>query len=185
MRPMTARDQADDAPGGDARAQAPTLRGKPIQSAVHLLALAERFVYFLAALALIAAAGGLFVVLVLDVLSRDTGDISQTVVTVLERMLLVFILLELAHSVHVVLRERTLVAEPFLVIGLIAVVRRILIITAEGERFTGEQFDNLMIELGVLTALVIALAAALYFLRPHQRTDRSTRPDSTPSPGAT
>lgn len=63
-------------------------------------------------------------------------------------------------------------------IGLIAVVRRILIITAEGEQVAGEQFENLMLELAVLTALVIALAAALYFLRPHQRTECSTDSDA-------
>ena len=141
-----------------------------------MLAGAERVVYFLAALALIAAAGGLFVVLVLDVLASDTGGVTDTVVTVLERMLLVFILLELAHSVHVVLRERALVAEPFLVIGLIAVVRRILIITAEGKQLAGEAFRNLMLELGVLTALVVALAGALYFLRPHQRSNAQLEP---------
>lgn len=146
------------------------IRSRP-KSPIGLLAAAERAIYFLAALALIAAAGGLFVVLVLDVLKSETGGVTDTIVTVLERMLLVFILLELAHSVHVVLRERALVAEPFLVIGLIAVVRRILIITAEGERVTGEAFRNLMLELGVLTALVVALAGALYFLRPHQRSD--------------
>ncbi len=113
--------------------------------------------------------------MVVEVIAGDTGGVTQTVVTVLERMLLVFILLELAHSVHIVLREQTLVAEPFLIIGLIAVVRRILIITAEGKRFPleGEEFTNLLLELGVLTALVVALAVALYFLRPHQRSDRT------------
>jgi uncharacterized membrane protein (DUF373 family) len=134
---------------------------------------AERILYFLAALALIAAAGGLLVVLTVDVIGGKTGGMTNTVVAVLQRMLLVFILLELAHSVHVVLREQTLVAEPFLIIGLIAVVRRILIITAEGERVSvkGKEFTNLILELGVLTALVIALAGALYFLRPHQRSE--------------
>ena len=77
------------------------------------------------------------------------------------------------------MRERTLVAEPFLVIGLIAVVRRILIITGEGHQLTGEAFRNLMLELGILTALVVALAGALYFLRPHQRSDPGLEPSRT------
>lgn len=114
-------------------------------------------------------------VLVLEVLATETGDVTDTVVTVLERMLLVFILLELAHSVHVVLRERALVAEPFLVIGLIAVVRRILIITAEGERLTGDAFRNLTLELGVLTALVVALAGALLLPPPPPALRRTAR----------
>ncbi len=57
--------------------------------------------------------------------------------------------------------EREIFADPFLLIGLIAVVRRILLVTAEtGQVTSAEEFQNLLIELGVLTALVIALAAA-------------------------
>ncbi len=44
--------------------------------------------------------------LVLDVIMSDTGGVTQTVITVLEQMLLVFILMELAHSVHIVLHEQ-------------------------------------------------------------------------------
>jgi hypothetical protein len=56
------------------------------------------------------------------------------------------------------------VTEPFILIGLIAVVRRILAVTAEIERSLGPpKFDSLVLELGDLTALVIALAGALYF----------------------
>ncbi len=62
-------------------------------------------------------------------------------------------------------------AEPFLLIGLIAVVRRVLAVTISIEQSLGTpEFDRLLIELGVLTALVISLAAALYFTR------RSSRP---------
>jgi uncharacterized membrane protein (DUF373 family) len=86
-------------------------------------------------------------------------------------MLLAFILLELAHSVRIVLRERTLLAGPFLLIGLIAVVRHILILTAQAEQISlaGPQIRNLVLQLGVLTALVIALAGAIYFLDPTLR----------------
>lgn len=60
--------------------------------------------------------------------------------------------------------------------GLIAVVRRILLLTAEAEQTIGTQeFQNLIIELGVLTALVISLAAALYFTnRMESRTSRDS-----------
>jgi hypothetical protein len=69
-------------------------------------------------------------------------------------------------------------AEPFLLIGLIAVVRRILLVTAEAEQTIGtEKFLNLVLELAVLTGLVIALSGALYFTR------RAERPHSTESQG--
>ena len=135
---------------------------------VGLLAAAERAVYVIAALGLIAAAGGMFVVLFGSIVAGGTGNLTETVVAVLDRMLLAFILLELAHSIQIVLRERTLVPGPFLLIGLIAVVRHIVILTAEAERISlkGPEIGHLALQLGVLTALVVALAGALYFLDP-------------------
>src|SRR4051794_16280804 len=135
---------------------------------VDLLGAAERAVYVIAALGLIAAAGGMFVVLFGNIVAGGTGNLTETVVAVLDRMLLAFILLELAHSIQIVLRERTLVAGPFLLIGLIAVVRHIVILTAEAEQIPlkGPEIGHLALQLGVLTALVVALAGALYFLDP-------------------
>jgi hypothetical protein len=53
------------------------------------------------------------------------------------------------NTIGIVVREREIVAEPFLLIGLIAVVRRILLVTAEAEQIIGtEKFLNLVIELG-------------------------------------
>jgi uncharacterized membrane protein (DUF373 family) len=81
-------------------------------------------------------------------------------------------------TIGIVVREREIVAEPFLLIGLIAVVRRILLVTAEAEQtISTEKVLNLVLELGVLTALVIALSGALYFTR------RAERPRSTDSQG--
>jgi Phosphate-starvation-inducible E family len=59
------------------------------------------------------------------------------------------------------------VVEPFLFVGLIAVVRRILIITAELERQTpsGRALTNQLLELGLLGVLTLALAIAIYLVR--------------------
>ncbi len=74
------------------------------------------------------------------------------------------------------MRERQIVAEPFVLIGLVAVVRRILLVTAEAGQSLDdpEKFLNLVTELGVLTALVISLAAALYVARRTQRRQDET-----------
>jgi uncharacterized membrane protein (DUF373 family) len=148
-----------------------------VKRLIDLLGVAERAVYVLAALMLIVAAGGMFVVLFGDIVAGATGDLTNTVVAVLDRMLLAFILLELAHSIQIVLRERALIAGPFLLIGLIAVVRHILIVTAEAEQISlaGPQIRNLVLQLGVLTALVVALAGALYFLEPSLRRGQNER----------
>jgi uncharacterized membrane protein (DUF373 family) len=70
-------------------------------------------------------------------------------------------------TIEVIVREHQLVAEPFILIGLVAVVRRILLVTAEAGQSVQdpERFLNLITELGVLTALVISLSAALYVAR--------------------
>jgi hydrogenase-4 membrane subunit HyfE len=59
--------------------------------------------------------------------------------------------------------------EPFLVVGMIAVTRRILVLTAEMSKLakeTKEGFYNAMIELGLLTILIISIVVCLRMLKP-------------------
>ena len=56
--------------------------------------------------------------------------------------------------------------EPLLLVGLIAGVRRTLLLTAGLEEAESmEEFQNMVVELGVMTSLVIVLTIALYFTR--------------------
>ena len=95
----------------------------------------------------------------------------EIAVIVLDRILLTLIVAELVYTLRFVLRTHEIVVEPFLYIGLIAVVRRILIVTAEFERtsLSGRALTNLLLELGLLGLLVPALAAAIFLVR---RADR-------------
>jgi uncharacterized membrane protein (DUF373 family) len=132
---------------------------------------AERFVYAGAALLLLATIGMLFYaagVSIFEVVEKGP----------LETVLLIFIFAELLNTIGVTIRESEIVAEPFILIGLIAVVRRILAVTVDIEQSLGTpKFDDLILELGVLTMLVLALAAALYFTR------RMTRKETGVSDG--
>jgi len=68
----------------------------------------------------------------------------------------------------VALLDRMLTAEPFLIVGLIAVTRRLLVLTAEVAKLIelGDvTFRHAMIELGLLTFVIIALVASLVLLR--------------------
>jgi hypothetical protein len=50
------------------------------------------------------------------------------------------------NTIGIFVRENEIVAGPFLLVGLIAVVRRILLLTAEAEQTIGTQeFQNLII----------------------------------------
>jgi phosphate starvation-inducible membrane PsiE len=93
--------------------------------------------------------------------------VLETVLAVLDRLLLAFIFVELIATIKITQTERGIfIAEPFLLVGLIAAVRRILLLTAGLEQAESmEKFQNMVIELGVMTGLVIVLTIALYFTR--------------------
>jgi uncharacterized membrane protein (DUF373 family) len=95
---------------------------------------------------------------------RGAVDIG---VSVLDRVLLTLIIAELIYTLRFVLRTHEIAVEPFLFIGLIAVVRRILIVTAQFERppAGGRALTNLLLELGLLGFLAFTLSLAVYLVR--------------------
>ena len=144
---------------------------------VTILNYSERVVYYGAAFALLVTIVMLFMSVGTALLAIFEAGPLDTALLVLDRVLLIFIFVELLDTIGIFVRENEIIAEPFLLIGLIAVVRRILLVTAEAEQTIGtEEFPNLILELSVLTALVISLSFALYFTR-RTRDRRSSNPD--------
>jgi uncharacterized membrane protein (DUF373 family) len=141
---------------------------KPLLATI--LDYSQNVVYYGVAIALLVTVGVLFVSAGASLLAVFEAGPLETALAVLDRVLLISIFVELLNTIAILVQEREVVAEPFLLIGLIAVVRRILLVTAEaGQTIDSERFLNLITELGVLTALVISLAAALYFARRVER----------------
>lgn len=106
------------------------------------------------------------------------GELPTRVIELLDRILLILMIAEILYTVQVSLREHALVPEPFLVVALIAGVRRVLIITAEFAELVDkgpESFRNAMLELGLLTAMIVALVASLMLLRRRQAQPAATR----------
>jgi uncharacterized membrane protein (DUF373 family) len=106
------------------------------------------------------------------------GELPARVIELLDRILLILMIAEILYTVQVSLREHALVPEPFLVVALIAAVRRVLIITAEFAELIDkgpEAFRNAMIELGLLTAMIVALVVSLMLLRRRQTPPEATR----------
>jgi uncharacterized membrane protein (DUF373 family) len=96
------------------------------------------------------------------------GILSENIVALLDRILLIIIFAEVLYTVQVSFRQHDLQPGPFLVVGLIAVTRRILVLTAELPKMikeNGAVFQNAMIELGLLTVLIVALVVSIYFIR--------------------
>ena len=96
------------------------------------------------------------------------GAIGTGFVSVLDQLLLILMIIEILYTVQVSFREHVLVPEPFLLVAMIAAVRRILVITAEfgtlmdrGER----ALKWALLELGLLTVMTGVLVACLVSLR--------------------
>jgi uncharacterized membrane protein (DUF373 family) len=112
----------------------------------------------------------------------NVNNIQPMIVHVLDETLLVFMVVELLHTVRITLRDHALAAEPFLVVGLIAGVRRILILTASSDSLqSGPQFFVYWVQLLLLIVLVVAMVVALFIWR--RATIPLGREPTTPSTG--
>ena len=111
----------------------------------------------------------------------DIGEasVSTSILELLDNLLLVFIITELIHTVRAVIDERVLVAEPFLVVGIVAAIRRLIVVSAEAKTLLGKpEFSDAMLEIGVLTGAVILLTTAVFLLRHTERSE--PRPSHEP-----
>jgi uncharacterized membrane protein (DUF373 family) len=143
------------------------------RAVVQLLSLVEDVVYVGLGLLLTTAALTLLVsvgkTVVLAVWSRAFGT---HVISILDQLLLILLVVELLYTVQVSFREHALVAEPFIVVALIAAIRRVLVLTASVPQLaeTSEAvFHHAMMELAILTAMVIVLVGSLILLQRHSR----------------
>jgi uncharacterized membrane protein (DUF373 family) len=97
------------------------------------------------------------------------GTLSQHIVQLLDRLLLILLIIEVMYTVQVSFREHSLAPEPFLIVGLIAVIRRLLVLTAELPQLIDKAdpavFRQVSIELALLALMIVALVASLVMLR--------------------
>ncbi|TFV62377.1 UNVERIFIED_ORG: hypothetical protein E4P37_17250 [Bacillus sp. AZ43] len=100
------------------------------------------------------------------------SDFSQKpLLEVLDVLLLVFIVVELLFAVRTTVEKRELVAEPFLLVGIIASIKEIVVLSVEaaGVLGKGDEFDDRIIEIGLLGVLVVLLGVTSYLLRRKER----------------
>ncbi len=89
----------------------------------------------------------------------------------LDALLLVLVLVEILHTVRISIGSKEIILEPFLIVGLIASVRRVLVIAMQASKLTeeghnvAEAFQRSMIELGVVGVLVLIFVISIYVLR--------------------
>jgi uncharacterized membrane protein len=143
-----------------------------------VLLTAELAVYYvLAAMLAVTAFAALASVAQLLWKGLASWSISIEALRVLDQLLIVLMLVEILHTVRISIRSHIfLAAEPFLIVGLIASIRRILIISLQMASLTREGtwssegasiFRGSMIELALLIVLVLVLVFSITLLRSH------------------
>ncbi len=152
---------AQDAGGQDpAAGRLPGTAGSVIWALEH----SQDFITVFVGVALILLAAVLLVSGIVDFTSQvsHSTDISAAISAaaplLLDRVLLVLILVEIVHTVVLSLRAHRLVAQPFIVVGLVAVIRRILfVLSLSGQAKVSVSTS----ELALLIAMVVVFVAGL------------------------
>jgi uncharacterized membrane protein (DUF373 family) len=141
-----------------------------------LLGYGEFLIDTVVALALIAGGTILLGVVLYDfVHDLGQGPFISNVLNLLSGLLLVFIFTELITTIRVVIARRKVVVEPFLIVGIVAAVRRLIVLSAEAENRLGTPgFRDVLLEVGVLSGTVLLLGATVLILRITRGADDSS-----------
>jgi uncharacterized membrane protein (DUF373 family) len=148
----------DDAPGG-------------VGVLDRTLDLCENVLYAAVSLVLIAGALVMLGEAAYTLATESTDDAQKAVTETLDKLLLVFILVELLGAVRRTIQERKLVAEPFLIVGIIASIKEVVVIAVDAKEDFGKGavFDDAMTAIGVTAGLLLALGLTAYLTRLKER----------------
>ncbi len=129
----------------------------------------ESAIYYVTILILISAAGILLIFGFYRFVLNINANIHDNALQLLQSLLLVMMLMEILHTLDISISQHRLVADPFLVVGIIAIIRRMLVVTVELEQTSASspQSDSsfLLWELGLLALVTLILSVCIYILR--------------------
>ena len=133
----------------------------------HILSLAEDAVYWAIAAILVAGSIALLVAQVRTMFTLLDRPTSTVMLELLDGLLLIFIFVEVLYAVRTSLRSHEIVAEPFLIVGILACIKEIVVQSVEAAKLVGQgpEFARTIVQTGVLGALVLVLAVAAFVLR--------------------
>ena len=131
-------------------------RVRAVAASVWLLEHAQDLVSVIVGVVLIVLAAAELVSGIVDFFSdvKKKSSIDVAGINLLYRVLLVLILVEIVHTVVLSLRAHHLVAQPFIIVGLVAVIRKILVVLSGTGTVPTPQ-------LALLIAMVFVFVAAL------------------------
>ena len=133
----------------------------------------EDAVYWAIAVVLIAGCVVLLVAQFNTMLHLRASPASTVMLEILDGLLLIFIFVELLYAVRACLRSHEIVAEPFLIVGILAGIKEIVVLSVEAAKLLekGPEFARAIVEIGVLGAVVLVLALSAYVLRVRKHDD--------------
>jgi uncharacterized membrane protein (DUF373 family) len=133
------------------------------RAGARFLHLAEDVLYLVVALVLVSGAAAVLVDAVHGLVTELDDGTKVAIEHTLDSLLVVFILIELLGAVRETVRRRRLVAEPFLLVGMIASIKEIVVLGAFAP--DGADVGDTSLQIGVLGAVVVGLSVALLLLR--------------------
>ncbi|HEY6276123.1 MAG TPA: phosphate-starvation-inducible PsiE family protein [Streptosporangiaceae bacterium] len=140
-------------------------RPRGVAGSIWLLEHAQDAVTIAVGVVLIALAVILVVAALVDFITSG-HPMSDRASALLDQVLLVLILVEIVYTVVLSLRAHRLAAQPFIVVGLVAVIRRILVLLSSTSTSTVNTT-----ELGLLIAMVVAFVAGLIAVSRYEKRD--------------
>ena len=133
-----------------------TRRGaRQFHAAMPLLELAQDLVTVLVGVTLIVLAAGLLVTAIIDFFHSSQPMLTRAT-SFLDEILLVLILVEIVHTVMLSMRSHELHPEPFIVVGLIAAIRKLLFVLSGQKPLSTSQF---VLYLATAAVFIVALVA--------------------------
>jgi uncharacterized membrane protein (DUF373 family) len=137
----------------------------------RILLFFEDAVYWAISVVLVIGSGALLVSQFNTMLRLRDAPAKTVMLEVLDGLLLIFIFVELLYAVRSCLRSHEIVAEPFLIVGILAGIKEIVVLSVEAATLLdkGAPFARAVVEIGVLGAVVLVLAVAAFVLRERRR----------------
>ena len=133
----------------------------------RVLSFVEDAVYWSIAVVLAFGSVALLVAQFNTMLRLRNTPASTLMLEVLDGLLLLFIFVELLYAVRACLRSHEIVAEPFLIVGILAGIKEIVVLSVEAATLLekGPEFSRAIVEIGVLGGVVLVLALSAFVLR--------------------
>ena len=151
------------------------------------LVLVEDAIYVSIAVLLAVGAAILVVRAGLTLAKGAVDSSSDAFIDTLDAILLVFIFVELLYAVRITLKQRQIVAEPFLIAGILVCIKEIVVLAVKAPTDyldKGPEFARAMVEVGLLGALVLVLAGTTVLLRKKEKEPEENAGTDSASGGA-